>query len=96
MLLITPLFIGAITGVIMAYAYKRCHYLIPNIIYGIIGAFILRFIAYWILLDKTARPENNFSLTGIASSLTGAFIATFITKLLPPVTPMGTENKDHK
>lgn len=85
MMLITPVIVGIVVGIIMAFAYGRTGLLLRNVALGVVGALVFRIITL-LLLGSRDSFSAGLSWPGFISSLTGAFLATFIAELFPPAT----------
>lgn len=84
MLLFVPLLAGVVVGVFMAWLFGRLSHLGLNIVYGIVGAFVFRLLAYFIA--HPFRALSRFTWTGLIVSLLGAMVFTMVPKLARPVT----------
>jgi uncharacterized membrane protein YeaQ/YmgE (transglycosylase-associated protein family) len=83
MLLMISIIIGVVIGIFSALFFKRREQIVANMLYGIVGA-ILFWRSYYVYNLLHGRITG-ITAVGITLAVLGAWSATFIANLLPPL-----------
>jgi uncharacterized membrane protein YeaQ/YmgE (transglycosylase-associated protein family) len=92
MLLIISIIIGVVIGIFSALFFKRREQIVANMLYGIVGAML--FCSSYYVYNLLHGRITGITAAGITLAVLGAWSATFIANLLPPL--RNRRSDDHK